>query len=90
MVQFLNAGEESEEEEEEKDEDGIPPQNYNDCEVKPGILFYKLFLANAKRNNPMKLRINIPSTIGLFHEKFMMWTSSKLKLIGLLITPLYR
>ena len=49
---------------------------YTKSEVKPGLSFYRIFLANAKRNRPFKFKINIPVCTGLFSEKYMIYTSS--------------
>eukprot|EP00347_Sterkiella_histriomuscorum_P020821 403336337 len=62
-------------------EDDKMYQNYLKCEIQPGIQFLKIFMANAKRQRPMKLQINIPLSIGLFQEKMLIYTSKKTGLV---------
>ncbi|CDW81146.1 UNKNOWN [Stylonychia lemnae] len=54
-------------------------QDYHKCDIKPGLNFLKIFIANSKREKPFKLNINFPMTIGLFHEKFLIYTNDQVK-----------
>jgi len=49
---------------------------YSELTLTPGVNFFRLFLDNAKSSRKMKLRLNIPLTVGILGDKFLLHTSN--------------